>query len=222
MYNLTEYRKNYKKTTDSLWYYYRHEAIEPIRHSESFKHKTIVLGKTASNGHTKEVEFAVQIKYLNSFCRTLEVSMIMCEVNLILKWSENCVLTDTTTQDAVTVQGNNPERSAINTSSGATFKIIDAKLCVPFVIRLAQDNNKLLQQLKAGFKRNIKRNKYRSEMTNQTESNNLNYLIDPTFNKVNRFFVLPFENEHDKISFLRYYTPNVRRLLKLIDGMSCL
>ena len=217
MYNLTEYRKNYKKSTGSLWYYYRHEAIEPIRDSESFKHKTTVLGKRASNGHTKEVEFAVQLKYLNSFCRTLEMPMIIREVNLILKWSENCVLTDTTTQDAVPAQGNNPERSAINISSGATFKIIDAKLCVPFVILLAQDNNKLLQQLKAGFKRNIKRNKYRSEMTNQTESNNLNYLIDPTFNKVNRFFVLSFENEHDKKSFLRCYTPNVEIRLQQAD-----
>ena len=41
----------------------------------------------------------------------------------------------------------------------------------------------------------MKWNKYRSEMTNQTKTNNLNYLIDPIFNKVNRFFVLSFENE---------------------------
>ena len=38
-------------------------------------------------------------------------------------------------------------------------------------------------------------NKYRSELTNQTQNNNLNYLIDPTFTKVNRLFVLSFKNE---------------------------
>ena len=46
-------------------------------------------------------------------------------------------------------------------------------------------------------------------MTNQTKTNNLNYLIDPTFNKVNRLFVLSFENEEDRTSFLKYYTPKV-------------
>ena len=47
-----------------------------------------------------------------------------------------------------------------------------------------QNDNKLLQQLKTGFKRTIKWNKYRSEMTIQVKNNNLNYLIDPTFTKV--------------------------------------
>ena len=38
-------------------------------------------------------------------------------------------------------------------------------------------------------------------MTNQTKNNNLNYLIDPIFTKVNRLFVLSLENENDRISF---------------------
>ena len=46
-------------------------------------------------------------------------------------------------------------------------------------------------------------------MTNQTKTNNLNYLIDPTFNKVNRLFVLSFENEEDRTSFSKYYVPKV-------------
>ena len=46
-------------------------------------------------------------------------------------------------------------------------------------------------------------------MTNQTKTNNLNYLIDPTFNEVNRLFVLSFENEEDRTSFSKYYTPKV-------------
>ena len=84
------------------------------------------------------------------------------------------------------------------------------------------DDNKLLQQLKTEFQRNIKWNKYRSEMSNQTKNNNLNYLIDPTFIKGNRLFVLSFENEDDRISFSKYYTPNVeiKDVNVLIDGES--
>ena len=47
-------------------------------------------------------------------------------------------------------------------------------------------------------------------MTNQTQNINLNYLIDPTFPKVNRLLVLSFENEHHRISFSKYYVPNVQ------------
>ena len=75
---------------------------------------------------------------------------------------------------------------------------------------LFKNGKRLLEQLRTGSKRTIKWNKHRSEMTNQTKSNNLNYLIDPTFTKVNRFFVLSFENENNKTSFLKYYIPNVQ------------
>ena len=61
--------------------------------------------------------------------------------------------------------------------------------------------NILLEQLRTGFKRSIKWIKYRSEMTNQTENNNLNYLTDPTFIKVNRLFVVSFENENNRTLF---------------------
>ena len=47
-------------------------------------------------------------------------------------------------------------------------------------------------------------------MTNETKNSNLNYLIDSTFTKVNRLFVLLFENENDRTSFSRYYVPNVQ------------
>ena len=47
--------------------------------------------------------------------------------------------------------------------------------------------NMAKEQLRTGFKRTIKYNKYKSQVTNQTKNNNLHYLIDPTFTKVNRF-----------------------------------
>ena len=47
-------------------------------------------------------------------------------------------------------------------------------------------------------------------MTNQIKNNNLNYFIDSTFTKVNRLFVLSFENESDRTSFSKYYVPNAQ------------
>ena len=65
---------------------------------------------------------------------------------------------------------------------------------VAVVTLSTKDDNKLLEQLKAGFKRKLKWKKCRSEMTNQAKTNNFNYLIDSTFGKANRLFVLSFEN----------------------------
>ena len=67
------------------------------------------------------------------------------------------------------------------------FQITDTKLYVP-VATLSKENDTKLKQLKSGFKRTVKWNKYRSQMTIQNSNNNLNYLIDPTFTKVNRLF----------------------------------
>ena len=81
---------------------------------------------------------------------------------------------------------------------------------VSVVTSSTETEKTLLEQLRTGFKRTIKWNKYRSEMTNQTKNNNLNYLIDPTFTKVNRLFVLSFENENDRTSFSKHYVLNVQ------------
>ena len=89
----------------------------------------------------------------------------------------------------------------INNPTNAVFKITDCKLYAPVVNLSAENDNKLLEKLKTGFKRTIKWNKYRSEMSNQTKNSNLNYLIDPTFTNVNGLFVLSFENEDDRASF---------------------
>ena len=90
----------------------------------------------------------------------------------------------------------------------------DTKLYMSVVTLPSQDNNKLLDQLKTRFKRTIKWNKYRSEMTNQPKTINLNYLVSPTLSKVNKLFVLSFRinedgNKGDRISFSEYYLPAV-------------
>ena len=58
MYNLLEYSKNYKKTTGSLWNYYRDQPSNPLStDSESFKYKTSITGNTYNIGddHDKYV-----------------------------------------------------------------------------------------------------------------------------------------------------------------------
>ena len=158
------------------------------------------------------------LKYLSNFWRTLDISLINCEVSLTLTWSEKCVITSKATREAD--PDADPAVDEINNPTNATFKIKDTKLYVPVVTLSAENDNKLLQQLKTGFKRTIKLNRYRSEMSNQTNNNNLNYLIDPAFTNVNRLFVLPFENENDRTSFSKYYVPEVeiKDLDVLIDG----
>ena len=59
-------------------------------------------------------------------------------------------------------------------------------------------------------------------MTNQTKTNHLNNLIDPTSTKVNILFALSFENKEDRTSFSKYYVPKVeiKDFNVLIDGKS--
>ena len=61
-----------------------------------------------------------------------------------------------------------------------------------------KNDQKLLEQLKSRFKRTVEWNKYRSEMTVHSDNKNLNYLIDSTFTKVNRFFVLSFKRNAER------------------------
>ena len=90
-------------------------------------------------------------------------------------------MTDITTQTVRAAQEGNPARERIDAPTNTTFQITDAKLYVTVVTLSTQNDKKLLKQLRIKFKRTIKWNKYKSEMTNETKNNNLNYLIDPTF-----------------------------------------
>ena len=226
MYNLIEYSKNYSKTTGSFWNYYRDEPNSglggadnkisySIKDSKYYDYKTSITGKLEGNNTEKEVGIVVSLKYLSNFCRTLDMPVINCEINLNLTCSENCVITSKAYREAIAVL-------EINTPTNAIFQITDTKLYVPVVTLSTENDKKLLKQLRTRFKGTIIWNKYMSEMTNQTKNNNLNYLIDPTFTKVNRLFVLSFENENDRTSFSKYYVPNfkIKDFNVLIDGKS--
>ena len=201
MYNLIEYSDNYAKTTGSLWQYCKdiparnnnNEITEFTlgNTTDSLNFKVKFTGQTGNNG-TKDVEIMVPLKYLSNFWRTLEMPLINCEVNLILTWASTCVLIAT----------NIPNQAAI-------FEITDTKLYVPVVALSTQENTKFLKQLKSGFKRVINWNKYLSKPELLAQNPNLNHLVEPSFQGINRLFVLAFSNDNRRTSDERYYLPTV-------------
>ena len=84
MYNLIEYSDNYSKASGTLWQYYKDDLNDNLVQSESFKSKIKITGKTLANDNTKYVEIMIPLKYLSNFWRTLEMSLVNCEVELIL------------------------------------------------------------------------------------------------------------------------------------------
>ena len=109
--------------------------------------------------------------------------LINCEVELILTWSENCIIVSTN------IANQNP-----------TFTITDTTLYVPVVTLSTQDNAKLLPQLKSGFKRTMSWNKYVSKPTLLARNQNLNHLIESSFQGVNILVVLEFEDDAQRTS----------------------
>ena len=102
-----------------------------------------------------------------------------------------------------------PAVNAMNRPKDLKFSVTDCKLYVPVVTLQTEYQNQLYKDLKTGISIDFTWIKYRSQMINQTATNNLNLLIDPTFNNVNRLFVLAFPNEEDRRYFSKYYTPTV-------------
>ena len=134
-----------------------------------------------SNHCTRNVEIMVPLKYLSNFWRTLDMLLLNCEINLILPWSEKCVIASNTAANKATI-----------------FAITDTKLYVPVVTLSTQNNTKLLQQLTSGFKRTINWNRYQSKVTTQAPIPYSDNLIDPSLKGVSRLFVLLFENTTDR------------------------
>ena len=111
MYNLTEYSGNYSKTSGSLWQYCK--DIPAVNNNgnifdftganattNSFIFKSKIAGETDNNGRIN-TETMVALKYLSNFWRNLEITFINCEVNLILTWSKNCVISSTNIEELV-------------------------------------------------------------------------------------------------------------------------
>ena len=85
--------------------------------------------------------------------------LINCEVTLDLNWSEKCIIVATDVAAKAT-----------------TFSITDTKLHAPVVTLSTQDNVKLLEQLKSGFKRTINWNKYQTKISTETQKSIFRFL----------------------------------------------
>ena len=184
MYNLIEYSENYSDTSGSLWQFTRDEIIDNANvtndnNAPSFKYKANFIGNTENDGTKNGVKIAVPLKYLSNFWRSLEMPLINCKAELSLKWYETCLLTVANT---------------------ATFKTTDAKLYVPIVTLLVEDNSKLSKLLNEGFKRPIYWNEYEVtpnkivEIAAVNEEKYIRELLDSSCQGVKRLFVLAYNN----------------------------
>ena len=172
--------ENCSKTSGSLWQYCKDipgvnnnddiADFNGANATDSFNFKTKITGQTNNNGRIDNVEIMVPLKYLCSFWRTIfEMPLINCEVNLILTWSADCVITYTNVANKI-----------------PKFAITEAHLYVPVVKLSTQDNAKLLAQLKSGFKRAISLNKCLLKPELLAQNPQLNHLVEPSFQGVDR------------------------------------
>ena len=153
MYNLLYYSKYFRKTTGSFWNYYpdmpksgydndnnaRTRMFYPIKDSESFNYKTKLVGKLPDGeDELEDVKIVVPLKNLSNFVFNLDILRINVEIELILKWSQNFVLTEKATREQNDAEDGPPaldEVNAINTLSDLKFNITDCKLHI-YVVTL--------------------------------------------------------------------------------------
>ena len=161
MYNLLYYSKNFRKTARPFWDYYpdipksghdnntnlRQRIIYPIKDSESFNYKTKLIGNVPgvadpANGNDidrelEDIKIVVPLKNISNFMFNLDFLLINSEIELILKWTEDCVLTEKATTEFRAAEDGPPaldELPAINRPKNLKFSVIDCKLYVPVVI----------------------------------------------------------------------------------------
>ena len=127
--------------------------------------------------------------------------LINCQINLILTWSANCVISE----------GNRV----------TTFAVTDSRILV--VTPSTHDNTKFLQHFKSRFRRKTNWNKYQSKSSTKTTNQHLDYLIDPSVQGVNGFFVLPFENNAQGTGHTKFFPPKVEKKDHnvMINGKNC-
>ena len=131
----------------------------------------------------QNAKIGVPLKYLSNFFRSLEMSLINCKIYLELNWNNNCAMYGA---DANT--GGDDRKT--------TFKIKSTNLYVPIVTLSTKINVNLTKQLNEGFKNSVYSNEYISKIETKTaDKKNLErFLLDASFQEVNRLFVLAFNN----------------------------
>ena len=204
MYNLTEYSDNYSDTSASLWQFKRDalnvndiNAALTNDNAPSFNYKTSIIGNTVAdeaNSKKDDGKLAVILKYLSNFCRSLEMLLINCKVELSLTWYTNCV----------TIIGN---------GTNTTFAITDTKLDVPIVTLKNEENAKLSKSLNKGFKRSVYWNHYKIFLRNYAANENIRERLDASFQGVSKLFVIAYQrgdaNYVNEEAFNKYFLPKI-------------
>lgn len=127
-------------------------------------------GRMPASGNAKNVQIIVPLRYLSNFWRNLEKPLINCQRNLKLTCFTNFSIT--------------------NSIVARTFRITNTSFYIPLVTLLTQYNAQLLRQLNPGLNRRISWNKYFIKYPNLNPDWNLDYVLNLSFQVVNRFFAL--------------------------------
>ena len=178
MYNLLYYSKNFRKTAGSFWNYYpdipksghdnkanlRKRIIYPIKDSESINYQTKLIGNVPGvagpadsddiERELEDIKIVVPLKNVSNFKFNLDFLLINLEIELIFKWTEDCVLTEKATREFRATEDGPPaldEVSGINRPKDLNFNITDFKLHVPVVTLQTEYQNKLYKELKTGI-----------------------------------------------------------------------
>ena len=153
-------------TSGGLWNYYSDEVNEDVNKNnannnrinnnktvtrKSFEYKTKIIGRTPNSNNILDAKDVAPLKYLSNFWRSLDLTLINCEIELDLSWSKECIISEILITPRI--PGNPdanppvPVMAAIQTPAG-TFQINNAKLYVPVVTLTINDNIIFLESIK--------------------------------------------------------------------------
>ena len=134
IYNLLEFRNSYSMTSEILWNYYRDEVNDCANETDDsdneinnnktttdkvFEYEIKMIGSTPNNNNILEAEVVVPLKYLINFWRSLNLSLINCEIELHLRWIGNCLIFEMTRKFRVV--GDTPEQELETATTRTTF-----------------------------------------------------------------------------------------------------
>ena len=157
-----------------------HDVINLLYYkANSFEKIVAQPVRNAAIGILKSARVVVALKYLRIFCRSLEILLINCKVELKIRWRRHSAFSVTDTDNS---NGKNDD--------SITFTVKDIKLYVPVEFLLGRDNQKLKKPLSNGFEKSVYWNEYKTKSDNKISKKKFRYFLESNFVGVNRLFVL--------------------------------
>ena len=154
-----------------------------------FKYKTKLIRNTEAdglNGILRNTTIAEALKYLSSFCQSLEIPLTNYKVELELKWLRHCVLSLLSTEN-------------YNADSNIILLSKTQKVYVPVVTLSAKANQKLSKRLSQGFERSVYCNEWKTKSESKVTTNEYRYSLKSKFVGVNRLLVLIYSNQNNDV-----------------------